>query len=232
MLCKLVNGVCKVCGNTWNVPDNTKVTCGVIQKKTEVLKPSSVVWVYWAHGARSNELLYSIDLARKNLSDAHNFIVCGDRPPSGAKIDYFIPQPRISLIESQRIFNTKRFAKFVDSFLKLQAINGSSHVTDDFLWMYDDTFIVKSTSIDFLSKPRYRGKLPSSKDPIRATWREAMRRTGVALEKEGLSLLNYSTHLPVVYNKEKLKKTFERFNCFDHPRLIESLYLNEWGEKP
>lgn len=59
-----------------------------------------------------------------------------------------------------------------------------------------------------------------------------MRRTGIELHSAGLPIRNYSTHIPAVFNKTKLLKTFEKFNCFNNPRLIESLYLNQWGKNP
>jgi hypothetical protein len=196
------------------------------------LERMSIVWVYWAAGAEGDELRYSMRSAAENVVDAKNFVLCGDKP-EWYQGD-FIDSPRFNKKLAKRKYGTSRWAKWVDSIVKLQKIVNSPAVTERFLWMYDDTFIVKKTTIEQLSVPRSGGRLYSG-DPDkqnRHAWRECQRRTFNALKNHGLPSLNFSTHYPVVYEKSKLRETFERFRPIDCPRLIESLYLNQHGSNP
>lgn len=193
--------------------DNAKLSPGM-----------SAVWVYWEGGAESDELLYSIRCAYKNLGSLQNIVVCGDIPSwySG----YGINSPRLTKAQAQARFRTGRWAKVVDSIIKLQRIIDDPNVTENFLWLYDDTFIVQPISIPELSIPKYGGYLPTNPTPAKHSWREALRRTGVALSLAGFEYRNYSTHYPVVYNKKLLQETINVFRPDVKPRVIESLYLN------
>ena len=124
---------------------------------------------------------------------------------------------------------SQRFIKWVDSIAKLEAIIASPHVRDDFLWMYDDTFIAAPTTFAELAVPRFGHAAVSASNVSskkRNTWREVRRRTFQALEKAGLPTRDYSTHFPTAYNRRQLAQTIEKFKPWKNPRLIESLYLN------
>lgn len=233
--CNLKNGTCQVCGNYWPVDDTTLVKCGAPQIQSLSLPPidtttkKSAVWVYWKHAADADEIVYSIKLARKNLIDLENIIVCGDRP-KGIEIDHYIPQPRVSLIECKRTLGTQRWAKWVDHYLKIQAIIGDPQVTDDFLWLYDETFVVRRTSIAEIGRPRFKGHLTLK--PQTKIWRQCKQKTAVLLNDRGYPIRNYSTHIPIVYNKAKMRVTFETFELYGKPLLIESIYQNHHVQNP
>ncbi len=184
----------------------------------------SAVWVYWPGGAEGDELKYSMRAAQANLSDVKNIVLCGGRPEWYC--GDFIHSPRINKAETKRRFGSGRWAKWVDSINKLQRIIDSDFVTDRFLWMYDDTFIVSPTSIAALSVPRCGGTLPVGQGKKKNAWRECLLRTGNALQTAGRPLRNFSTHYPVVYEKSLLARTIDQFQAHVRPRAIESLYQN------
>lgn len=192
----------------------------------------TVVWVYWHRGATGDELRYSMRSARRSLADASNFVLCGENP--GWFDGDFIHCPRFSESKARQKYGSDKFTKWIDSIEKLRAICESPLVTENFLWLYDDTFIVKPTSIGELSRPKVRGVLHAGdlNAPIRKSWRELRRRTAKDLVDRELPQHNYSTHYPVVYNKTKLLATIEEFNVPKNPRLIESLYANHHFRKP
>lgn len=193
-------------------------------KKNTIPSKCTIVWVYWAAGAEGDELRYSIRSAVENVSNIHNIVICGDKP-SWYKGDH-IPSPKFTKRQARKKYGTERWAKWVDSIIKLQRIIDSPLVTDNFLWMYDDTFIVKPTSFEWLAAPRSGGTMRPEPTPSRKTWRECIRRTANCLQNHNLPLYNYSTHFPVVYEKGKLKETLDKFRPDQAPRVIESLYLN------
>ena len=46
-----------------------------------------------------------------------------------------------------------------------------------------------------------------------------------------MPLRDYSTHLPAVFETDKLRQTIADFDAFNRPRLIESIYLNQWTDE-
>ena len=188
----------------------------------------SVVWVYWAAGAESEELKYSMRSAQENLIDAGNFVLCGDIPKwfSGDAI----LSKKWTRRQNKKKFGTRHWAKWIDSIVKLKKIINDDRVTQKFLWMYDDTFIVKPTRIADMLEPRASGRIRASEKGN--LWRKARARTGKALADANLPNWDYSTHCPIVYDKERLRETIEKFGCDRNPRVIESLYCNQWHSNP
>ena len=203
----------------------------IIKQPAETITLSSnasCVWVYWAGGAVGDELLWSVRLAQKHLADVSNFAVCGDVPKwfDGHGIN----SPKWTHSDHRKRFGNTKWTKWTDSIIKLQRIIDDPNITDDFLWMYDDTFIVKPTSIAELAVPRSLGYL--NQRAVGNLWRQCRARTAGALMKEQLPINDYSTHLPMVYNKQKLQQTIDLFECHTRPRVIESLYGNHHLGKP
>ena len=185
---------------------------------------NTVVWVYWEAGAETNELQYSMASVMENLSGHSNLVICGDRPAwwNGP----FISCPRVKRRDVLRTFGSGRFQKWCDSIIKMWAIIESDLVTENFLWMYDDTFIVKPYTFDAISQPVAQGYISLAKSPNSHTWREVKRRTGRDLAARGLPVWDYSTHHPVTFNKLQLVDTINTFDLPASPRLIESIYSN------
>jgi len=192
----------------------------------------SAVWVYWAGGAEGDELRYSMRSVLANVSGISNVVLCGDRPDwYGGD---FIHSPRFDKRQARSKFGTGRWCKWIDSIVKLRKIIESPLVTERFLWLYDDTFIVQPTTANWLSVPRAGGSITTQlgTGKRRNTWRGCVHRTAVALESGGFPLRNYSTHYPVVYSKSKLLETIELFKADTHPRVIETIYQNHHHRDP
>lgn len=187
----------------------------------------SSVWVYWSEGADGDELRYSIASAMQNLSDVENVVVCGDKPDwyTGD----FIDSPRVSEKVTQQRYGLVKYQKWADSIEKLMRIIADPRVTENFLWMYDDTFVWEEFSIAEIAVPRasseplYLGPLDI---PAMKGWRDVLRLTAKDLSRNGFNTANYSSHYPVVFNKHLLRETIDRFDLTRHARAIESLYLN------
>lgn len=183
------------------------------------------MWVYWEHGADGEELRYSMRSIEKNFVDLRNIVLCGDRP-DWYDGDY-IPSPKWTKREAKLKFGTDRWAKWTDSVIKLKRIIASPLVTDQFLWLYDDTFFMQPITAAEAMVPRRTGLLCANTDAAcENDWRRALQRTAIALREAGRPALNYSHHAPVVYDKVKLTETIEAFCAETRPRAIESLYMN------
>jgi len=188
---------------------------------------TTVVWVYWAGGQRANELWYSMKLAQQHLQDVGSMVLCGDVPHWYHGLS--IVSPRVSEQEAKSRYGGTRYRKWLDSIVKLQKIIDSPLVTETFLWMYDDTFVVRNASVGEIATPRYSGNLATTG---RGSWRTVMKQTASKLQRLGLPTRNYSTHYPIVFSKEKLQRTLDMFNPWESPLLIESTYQNQWAESP
>ena len=174
----------------------------------------SVVWPYLASAATSDELRYSLRSVAAHVSGVRNVVVCGDKP-AWYRGD-FVPSPKRAI---------GRWSKWVDSFDKLQAMIDSPLISDRFLWMYDDTFILRPTSTYALSVPRFQGQLCQGKVPT-SDWQQGRSNTARVLQERGLPTRNYSTHYVTTYEKHKLQRVLDEYRN-QQPLLIESLYLNQ-----
>lgn len=168
-------------------------------------KEYSVVWVYLDDG--SDSLQYSIASVKKFL-EYHNLFVCGDHTPLAPTIN--APRTRTNI-----------YAKWHDSLTKLQKIIDHPAITDNFLWMYDDTFFLAPNSIRDIAVPKYTLSPPEN----RGLWYQQFVNTLAMTELKN----NYSTHYPVVFNKHLLQDVLDNYKP---PYLIETLYLNLHGKDP
>lgn len=188
-------------------------------------KPISAVWVYWSGGADRDELRYSMRSIARHFTGLRNVVLCGDREPwfTGD----FIPSPKWTEEDAVREYGVGTWAKWTDSIVKLQRIIDSPLVTDQFLWLYDDTFFLKDVSVSEASVHRRTGRLFGRLElEANSEWKDVRKRTAAALLNAGRPDRNYSHHGPVVYDKNLLQKTIDEFNPRSQPRVIESLYVN------
>lgn len=185
----------------------------------------TAVWVYWAGGADADELRYSMRSVAKHFVDLKNLVVCGDREPWYA--GDLIHSPKWTGLEAKARYGTAKWTKWTDSIIKLQKIIDSPLVTDRFLWLYDDTFFMRDITAAEASIHR-RTRLLCAHPEAKAsgTWREVLRRTTEALYQAGRPARNYSHHGPVVFDKNLLQQTIDKFDPMNRPRAIESLYVN------
>jgi len=204
------SGICLDCKLTH--PDrDCDIHQGVQMVKAECprllwAKEYSIVWVY--HNVGLNGLEYSINSVKKFLPH-HNMFVCGDHTHLAETIN--TPRTRNSI-----------YAKWHDSLTKLQRIIDHTGVTDDFLWMYDDTFFLAPNTIRNVAQPKYSTSPPENKGSL---WYCQLMHTLSLTE----SKYNYSTHYPVVYNKHLLQHVLDTYKP---PYLVETLYLNLYGKHP
>lgn len=164
----------------------------------------SVVYPFYAQSTRDvASLNLSIESVKLNYPHA-NIVVVGD-PTSHTTI----PSPRVSL---------GGFGKWFDSIEKLKKVINSPEVTDDFAFFYDDTFVLSPlTTIKDYYIPF---KLDSA---CSGTWKQVWESTVDQLISCCPTVYNYSTHYPILFNKQKLQQTLDKFK---QPYLIELVYLN------
>ncbi len=149
--------------------------------------------VYICRGGENEELRYSIRSVEKNLPHADIWVV-GGRPRwySGKYIK--VPQ---------------NGSKFQNAKANMQAISESKDISDNFILMNDDFFILKPVGE---VKYYYSGPLAEKIEYYesvhpRSRYTNLLKKSMEALQLNGVSdPKDYALHVPFIMNKEKLKE--------------------------
>lgn len=175
----------------------------------------SVVIPYCKDLAQGKELLYALRSWQKQVRFGINIVVIGDRE------DWFSDD--VTFIEHQRTSDNPQ----IDTTEKLKLAIISPEVTDRFIWTGDDIYLVNPTSLAHIELPKVLGELNPEKQS--GTYAANMRLTVSLLKKECLPILNYNTHTPVLFDKERLTAMFERFSeALLNGCLFTSVYFNSF----
>lgn len=128
----------------------------------------------------------------------------------------------INHIKSERYANP-----YLDTAAKLELCINE---LDDFIWMNDDTFLLKSTSLADIKTPRALSTFPNYRAPT--PWMARIQKALAQLEKKfpQQKFYNYGTHAPYYYESKKLKKLARTFPIFTGDTSIELLYFNTFTD--
>jgi hypothetical protein len=173
---------------------------------------ATFVWLYLDSEKQSDELRWSLRSVFANYNGQASPIIFGDRPSwycgPHVPMSRVGPQPR---------------RRYRDTLNKLHAACTSPLVPDTFVWMMDDTYLLKRVSMRDLSVNRYQGSIPPRPWGNRE-WRGLQAETYSVLRADGLPLVDYCTHLPKVVEKEKFLEMWERFGLASRVLQWELLY--------
>lgn len=120
----------------------------------------------------------------------------------------------VSLIESEPTDCFEKEKNIWDALLKTV---DTQDLSDEFIWMTDDSFAVRAWDVDTIRVPRYAGAL-SEVPPLSAAMWPLIQQVGTAFP----SGKNFVCHTPVVFRKSELISTWNRFG----PMQIESSIFN------
>lgn len=163
--------------------------------------------VYICRNGDNEELRYSIRSAVKNLQFDNLWVV-------GGKPDWYTGN-------HVRINNDR--TKYVNARNNLMSICDNKQISESFILMNDDFYIVKKTkSIPYMYDGLLNDKIARYRDLNSYT--KLLMSTWNTLQKNGVSdILNYELHVPMIMEKKKLKKVLAL------PGLWRSLYGNLYG---
>jgi len=195
-----------------------------------------LVWVFiecasdWHRSRVFNELEWSVKSAKKFLPDPRCF-VAGDKP------DFDIEH-----IETPQRVETHRtnFPRHFDNVNKLLAIVDDPRVSDDFVMMYDDIFLLQSMTYDdikFWGKAEitysleeyYRTRFGSN--IYRELWKRTYNYLCMDAIVTGKKVYDWETHLPRKYNKSKLMSVIDRYKLGENPMIVSSAYAYEYADE-
>ena len=176
------------------------------------------VWFYVLGPNNGEELALSIRSIQKNFAGTAEITVIGDKPAWYG--GHYIPLQKFSGIKDHK----NRMA-YRDTQHKLVTCVADSEIDEEFVWMMDDCFMLKPTTIEDMRIQRYD---PWYKVSMKSTWHKLIGDTFGVLRKNGKPTLQYGTHLPHVFTKTNLLDMFQRYQYPRNLYLFEILYGNNY----
>jgi len=164
--------------------------------------------------AQGNELKYALRSMQKNFREDFTVVIIGDRPD-------WLSNAALHIEHNCMSKNPQ-----VDVIDKIKNILVTEEVSDKFVWTNDDIYFVSPVSLADIETLKIVGELKEM--PKVATVYSANREKTIALlEKARLPTRNFATHLPIVFEKEKVLQLFEEFEELNEGGyLFSSVYFN------
>lgn len=165
------------------------------------MKTKKLDVVYFVKESGSNpELIYSVRSICKNLQFKHLWFIGGC--PQGILPDFYQHFERISSIKTH---NTRKMFEVVCEI---------DEISEDFIFFNDDFFVMRPTD-EIL--PRWYGTLEDKAAltelmyGTNTRWSRALYTADEELYQRGYATCNFELHVPMIFNKKKLKKIIKEF---------------------
>ncbi len=194
----------------------------------------TLVWIYAAGDKMKppESLAVSIKLAKRHVIGATNFVVIGTGTPIDDPDVEWIDQEKLTQEKFLEITGIKRTwaMKQRDQLFRLIRATELPQISDSFLRMYDDHFVLKPATVEALSVPMPDGDERKPGFEVKEGFQEIVRRTLIRLRrhKPKQTSFNFSYHPIVKYEKEKVRAMIEEFNMIDRIALPETIYCNRY----
>ena len=194
------------------------------------------VWIYakkfsyWYKSGQFNELDYSIRSVRKNYKGDVRCFVVGDDP--GLDVIHLKAPP---VVMQDDVYHQPQHFDLMNKFDVIL----NSEVNEEFVLMYDDIFMLKTTDKEEIKKTYGRCELGNVEEyirtgrdggtPYKKVWLMTYNYIQPYRNIKGLKTYDWETHLPRFMEKKHLKWLIERLNLKDLPMIPTSLYSAHFG---
>lgn len=170
--------------------------------------------------AWNKEILFSLRSLERYFTDPCQVHICGDYKPS------WLNEKNINYHYFKRNSNNSTEQNTAP------VLQWACNKFTSFIWMCDDIYFLKDTSVkDLLPHPTI-GNLSQRKDRGNGRWAKLLFSTVDMLSAVGVSpVWNYSTHTPLLYNSKAMLSYGERFPIFTGNVLHETIYYNLFDSK-
>lgn len=172
-----------------------------------------IIWVYKFN--RTDELEYSIKSA--NNLEHNRKIVVGDKPLFESDVEHAKPAiVRWAMTSTHHdVISKLNYACTLD-------------ISDDFIFFNDDFFVMSPTTVPVAHRETLDEHIANRK--VNDSYTKTLKKTNDYLKSLGIkNPLSYELHIPIVYNKHKLKDMYDTIiPMITHagPMLTRSLYGN------
>lgn len=179
-----------------------------------------VVITYLAKEAQGRELEFAIAGWRKHFKEDYLIVLTGEDLPRFRGTD-------IAYVESPRVPDSPgNYRAHLDYVSCLRKVREEYPDQEGFILVADDCYAVNDFTLDDVKELKY---LPGGIDfdpQSPNTWRRDKMRTKRVLQANGYPQRNFTTHLPIWYEWDKLEKLWDDFGMDKTSFVVEDLYHN------
>lgn len=183
------------------------------------------VWLNIVGPEDGYELRHSMQSIKMHFDGEVKTTIIGDKPSWYE--GHHIPCKVFRRPPARRQMRITKIGPFQDTHNKIQVAASHPEIDSEFVWMMDDVYLLRRTSIEDLRIPRYD---PWWKPVLSRDWHRLIQATFNALAAKGKPRFQVGTHLPHVFEKEKLQQCFAEYNFSNSLLLFEILYTNHWRD--
>jgi hypothetical protein len=174
-----------------------------------------IYYPYFQREAIWQELRYSLRSLQKYLKEDFRIWIVGDKPDWIKNINH-IPHERCEGMQENSTY---------DAITKLMIFCNNPLTGQDFIRIYDDSYLL--TDISFEKIKRIRALYKYEEMPFESgTWWNQLRKTLDILVKKGYPGWNTETHFPEFFNKFKMQWIIDAYKARENRLLTSSLYYN------
>ena len=177
--------------------------------------PITVCIPYVKNLSQGNELQLALRGWDLNFKQEMNVVIIGDRE------DWMNDQ--VHVIDCERFSSMPP----LDVVHKMMLAIESELVTEKFIWANDDQYLISPCMLADFETLKCTGRL-GDKQFGSTLYQQNKKRTADLLKRNNQSTWDFSTHIPVVFEKEKLKSMIEGLNLTEEPHLVATLYFNSF----
>ena len=181
-----------------------------------------VVITYLAKEAQGRELQYAIAGWRRHFKEDYMIVLTGEDLP-------YIEGNDIAYVYSERVpASPGNYRAHLDYVSCLRKVRKRFPESEGFILVADDCYAVNdfdlATGKALKFMPGGIDYDPQSPNP----WRRDKMRTKRVLQANGYPQRNFTTHLPIWYEWEKLERLWDEFGMDRTSFVVEDLYHNIW----
>lgn len=179
-----------------------------------------VVIPFFAGGAQGREIEYAVAGWRRHFKEPYQIVIVGDKHPvveSGDDIT-FIPCKRVGLQSEGN------YRPHIDFVKKFKAVRKRFPDSDGFIFVADDVYAVNDFDIHDIKMLKQQS--PTLTKRNNSAWEREKEKTMLLLQREGYGIRNFTTHLPIWFEWDKLLAMFDKYDMEHNSYIIEDLYFN------
>jgi len=181
-----------------------------------------VVIPFFSGGAQGREIVYAVEGWRKHFKEPYHIAIVGDKPEGVRDGDdiSFVPCERVGEVKSG-IY--RPHIDIINKFLKAHEVFPD---TKGFIYVADDVYAVNNFDIHDIMTIKQNGDDLIILPDLNEGWNSEKGRTRDILSRNGYPTKNFTTHLPVWFDWDKLLAMIERFDMTHQSYIIETMYFN------
>ena len=191
------------------------------KRETDISGKYLVVIPFFAGGAQGREIEYAVAGWRRHFKEPYQIVVVGDHHPvvdTGDDITWL----ECGRVEGQKPENYRPHIDFVKKF---RLVHKKFPNTKGFIFVADDVYAVNNFDINDIMVLKQNGNSLVVGD-VRSPWEREKLKTIKKLESEGYPTRNFTTHLPVWFDWDKLESMFDKYDMDNNSYILENMYFN------